>query len=72
FGPFVGALIAVLLPEWLRVTEGYYLIVYAAAVMVMMAVCPTGVLGLIGRAARMLTGRRKAAGTQALTEGAGT
>ncbi|MFZ2093085.1 MAG: branched-chain amino acid ABC transporter permease [Pseudolabrys sp.] len=72
FGPFVGALIAVLLPEWLRVTEGYYLIVYAAAVMVMMAVCPTGVLGLIGRAARMLTGRRKATGTQALTEGAGT
>jgi len=72
FGPFVGALIAVLLPEWLRVTEGYYLIVYAAAVMVMMAVCPTGVLGLIERAARMLTGRRKAAGTQALTEGAGT
>lgn len=72
FGPFVGALIAVLLPEWLRVTEGYYLIIYAAAVMVMMAVCPTGVLGLIERAARMLTGQRKAAGTQALTEGAGT
>src|ERR1700719_2594318 len=24
FGPFVGALIAVLLPEWLRVTQGYY------------------------------------------------
>ena len=26
FGPFVGALIAVLLPEWLRITQGYYLI----------------------------------------------
>ena len=25
FGPFVGALVAVLLPEWLRFTEGYYL-----------------------------------------------
>ena len=71
FGPFVGALIAVLLPEWLRVTEGYYLIVYAAAVMVMMAFCPTGLLGLVERTGKMLRWRRKAAGTQALTEGAG-
>ena len=71
FGPFLGALIAVLLPEWLRVTEGYYLIVYAAAVMAMMAFCPTGLLGLIERTAKMLRGRRKAAVTQALTEGAG-
>ena len=50
FGPFVGALIAVLLPEWLRVTQGYYLIVYAAAIMVMMALCPSGLLGLAERA----------------------
>ena len=42
FGPFVGALVAVLLPEWMRITEGYYLMVYAALVMVMMAVCPSG------------------------------
>ena len=40
FGPFVGALVAVLLPEWLRITQGYYLILYAAAIMVMMAFCP--------------------------------
>jgi branched-chain amino acid transport system permease protein len=72
FGPFVGALIAVLLPEWLRVTEGYYLIVYAAAVIVMMAFCPAGVLGLIERAARTLGGRRKVAGTPLRTEGAST
>ena len=31
FGPFLGAMIAVLLPEWLRFTEGYYLMLYAAA-----------------------------------------
>jgi len=72
FGPFVGALIAVLLPEWLRVTEGYYLIVYAAAVMVMMAFCPTGLLGLAERAVKMLRGPRKPAAAKALTEGAGT
>ena len=45
FGPFVGALVAVLLPEWMRIAEGYYLIVYAALVMVMMAFCPSGILG---------------------------
>jgi len=49
FGPFVGALVAVLLPEWMRVAEGYYLIVYAVAVMVMMAFCPSGLLGLLER-----------------------
>jgi branched-chain amino acid transport system permease protein len=49
FGPFVGALIAVLLPEWVRIAEGYYLIVYAALVMVMMAFCPSGILGLVAR-----------------------
>ena len=47
FGPFVGALIAVLLPEWMRIAEGYYLIVYAALVMAMMAFCPSGILGLL-------------------------
>jgi branched-chain amino acid transport system permease protein len=49
FGPFVGALVAVLLPEWMRVAEGYYLIVYAALIMVMMAFCPSGLLGLVER-----------------------
>jgi len=62
FGPFVGALIAVLLPEWLRITQGYYLIVYAAAVMVMMAFCPAGVLGLAERAIRLVWRGDKAAG----------
>ncbi|MGH7124812.1 MAG: branched-chain amino acid ABC transporter permease, partial [Stellaceae bacterium] len=59
FGPFVGALIAVLLPEWTRIAEGYYLIAYAAMVMVLMAVCPTGVLGLVERGAKAM--RRGAA-----------
>src|SRR4029078_8113821 len=49
FGPFVGALVAVLLPEWLRFIQGYYLVVYAVLVMVMMAFCPTGILGLVER-----------------------
>jgi branched-chain amino acid transport system permease protein len=52
FGPFVGALVAVLLPEWMRFTEGYYLLIYATLVMVMMAFCPSGLLGLVERVSR--------------------
>ncbi len=55
FGPFVGALVAVLLPEWMRITQGYYLIIYAALVMVMMAFCPSGILGLLGRALKAVS-----------------
>ena len=36
FGPFLGAMIAVLLPEWLRFTQGYYLMLYAVAVMLLL------------------------------------
>jgi len=55
FGPFVGALIAVLLPEWLRFTEGYYLMIYALAVILLLIYSPTGILGI---ADRFLTERR--------------
>ena len=48
-GPFIGAGIAVLLPEWLRFAESYYLIIYALLVMLMMALCPTGIAGLLER-----------------------
>jgi branched-chain amino acid transport system permease protein len=61
FGPFVGALIAVLLPEWMRIAEGYYLIVYAGLVMVMMAFCPSGILGLIDRLSKAVLRSRRAA-----------
>lgn len=46
-GPFLGAMVAVLLPEWLRFTEGYYLMGYAVLVIVLMALCPSGLLGLV-------------------------
>jgi branched-chain amino acid transport system permease protein len=49
FGPFLGAAVSVLLPEWLRFTEGLYLILYAVAVMILMTICPTGLLGLAER-----------------------
>jgi branched-chain amino acid transport system permease protein len=48
-GPFVGALISVLLPEWLRFTQGYYLMAYAVIVMLLLAFSPTGIVGLAER-----------------------
>jgi branched-chain amino acid transport system permease protein len=55
FGPYVGAAVAVLLPDWLRFTEGYYLMVYAVLVIVMMVFCPSGLLGLVDRLLRRAT-----------------
>jgi branched-chain amino acid transport system permease protein len=62
FGPFLGAIVAVLLPEWLRFTEGFYLMGYALLVMILMAFCPTGLLGLVDR---LLKPRPKAAAEMA-------
>jgi branched-chain amino acid transport system permease protein len=50
FGPFVGATVSVLLPEWLRFSEGLYLILYAVFVMLLLAFFPSGLLGLAERA----------------------
>jgi branched-chain amino acid transport system permease protein len=55
FGPFLGAMIAVLLPEWLRFTQGYYLMLYAVAVIALLIWSPTGILGILDR---YLTNRR--------------
>jgi branched-chain amino acid transport system permease protein len=62
FGPFAGALVAVLLPEWMRIVEGYYLILYAGLVMAMMAFRPTGIMGLaesVWKAAGAAASRRR-------------
>src|SRR5438445_9306683 len=49
FGPFLGAAVSVLLPEWLRFSEGLYLMLYAVFVMVLLAFFPSGLLGLAER-----------------------
>jgi branched-chain amino acid transport system permease protein len=49
FGPFVGAGVVILLPEMLRFTEGYYLILYSALVIVMLVFVPSGLIGVWGR-----------------------
>jgi branched-chain amino acid transport system permease protein len=49
FGPFLGAVVAVLLPEWTRFAQSYYLMFYAVLVMVLMVFCPSGLLGFADR-----------------------
>lgn len=49
FGPFLGAAVVILLPEFLRFTQGYYLIIYSGLVVVMLALAPTGLMGIFGR-----------------------
>ncbi|MGA7973926.1 MAG: branched-chain amino acid ABC transporter permease [Pseudolabrys sp.] len=49
FGPMLGAVVVILLPEALRFTEGYYLIIYSAAVIALMVFCPSGLIGIWGR-----------------------
>ena len=53
-GPFLGAAVAVLLPEGLRFAENYYLFGYALAVIVLMAFCPSGLIGLGERLLTMM------------------
>lgn len=46
FGPMLGAAVVILLPEVLRFTEGYYLIIYATLVILLMVYSPSGLIGL--------------------------
>ncbi len=48
-GPFLGAMVAVLLPEWLRFLESYYLILYSLLVMGLLIYSPTGLIGIVDR-----------------------
>lgn len=45
-GPFIGAAVVTVLPEALRVSQGFYLIVFALAVMLMMLFMPKGLIGI--------------------------
>jgi branched-chain amino acid transport system permease protein len=55
FGPMVGAVIGVLLPEWLRFAQGWYLVAFGVAVILLMLWLPEGLLGIPER----LKARRK-------------
>ena len=45
YGPMLGAAVVIILPEFLRFTEGYYLMIYAFLVIVLMVFSPAGLIG---------------------------
>ena len=60
FGPMLGAAVVILLPEVLRFTEGYYLIIYSTLVIVLMVYSPAGLIGVGGKIADRLRPRHEA------------
>ena len=64
-GPFLGAMVAVLLPEWLRFLESYYLILYSLLVMGLLIYSPTGLIGIFDRYHRPTAARCTASAARA-------
>jgi branched-chain amino acid transport system permease protein len=52
FGPVIGTVIIVLLPEWLRFMQNWYLAVFGFAVVALMIWLPGGILSIPARCAR--------------------
>ena len=48
-GPVLGAAVGVVLPEWLRFAQGWYLLAFGSAVVLLMIWLPEGLLSLPGR-----------------------
>jgi branched-chain amino acid transport system permease protein len=46
FGPLLGAAVGVVLPEWLRFAQGWYLFVFGVAVVLLMLWLPDGLLSM--------------------------
>ncbi len=49
FGPLLGSAVGVLLPEWLRFAQGWYLFVFGTAVVLLMLWLPEGLLSIPDR-----------------------
>ncbi len=49
FGPVLGAAVGVVLPEWLRFAQGWYLFVFGASVVILMIWLPDGLLSIPDR-----------------------
>ena len=49
FGPLLGSAVGVLLPEWLRFAQGWYLFVFGGAVVLLMLWLPDGLLSIPDR-----------------------
>lgn len=61
-GPIIGAIIVVVLPEFLRASQGLYLIIFALSIILMMLFMPKGLIGLWDLLIERLAKPRGAAG----------
>ena len=74
FGPVLGAAVGVVLPEWLRFAQGWYLFVFGAAVVLLMIWLPDGLLSIPDRIKARKQAKQasaaRAASAQAAAKGA--
>ena len=75
FGPMIGAAVGVILPEWLRFAQAWYLFVFGSAVVVLMIWLPDGLLSIpdrlrAKRQSREASALRASSGKQQSTQGA--
>ena len=75
FGPMLGAAVGVILPEWLRFAQAWYLFVFGSAVVVLMIWLPDGLLSIpdrlrAKRQSREASALRASSGKQQATQGA--
>jgi len=75
FGPMIGAAVGVILPEWLRFAQAWYLFVFGSAVVVLMIWLPDGLLSIpdrlrAKRQSREASALRASSGKQQATQGA--
>ena len=75
FGPMLGAAVGVILPEWLRFAQAWYLFVFGSAVVILMIWLPDGLLSIpdrirAKRQSREASALRAAAGKPQATQGA--
>jgi len=61
FGPLLGSAVGVLLPEWLRFAQAWYLFVFGAAVILLMLWLPDGLLSIPARLAAKRQAREASA-----------
>jgi branched-chain amino acid transport system permease protein len=59
YGPILGAAIVLILPEFLRFTEGYYLMIYATLVIILMIYSPSGLIGFAQKTTERFSSKKQ-------------
>ena len=72
FGPVLGSAVGVLLPEWLRFAQGWYLFVFGVAVILLMLWLPDGLLSIPDRIKARRQSREASAARAASAKAAGS